>query len=179
MLVEIRGKKDQLQVRLWNENWNLCFMELKDKLKNIIKLQIEEIHLFIQNPISKTELKDIVSLTRSMQICIASITYIHQNAILETLDVIGVGHHQFDHDVLILSDIRMHTSITMVHGNLYVFGCVSGDIEFYSKQSKLYALRIEKLRMKMNDMPMRYIEYEPSCILQYERKEQGKWQDQL
>jgi hypothetical protein len=63
---------------------------------------------------------------------------------------------------------------------MYVFGKVSGEIEFYSKKSKLYALSIYKLRLKMNDMPMQYIQEYDKCVLQYQyRKEKGIWQDQL
>ena len=180
MLVEIKGRQDQIQVRLWNQDWIACLDELKQKLKSIQDLCIEAIYVFVQCELSKDECMELFHLVNSYNMSIASIVYVHQGSVLETLYEMDVGNYTFYHDVLILCDIPIHTSITVYHGNLYVFGVVSGEIELISKVSKLYALKISKLRIKMNDMPMRYIEHQDHCILQYIKgKETRVWQDQL
>ena len=180
VLVEIRGRQDQLQVRLFNQDFDACINELSNKLKDIQGLCIEAIYLFVQCELSKEECLQLFHLVNQLHMSIASITYMHQSSILETLYEMDVGNYEFYHDVLILCDIPIHSSITVYHGNLYVFGVVSGEIEFISKQSKLYALEINKLRIKLNDMPMRYIDSNSHCILQYEKRKETKlWQDQL
>ena len=180
MSIEIRGRQDQLQVHIHNLHWQHSMDELQVKLSSICDLHVEVIYVFMEYEMSKDELKSLFSLVNQLGMCIGSICYFHQNKMLETLDTIGIGNYKFDHDVLILNDVSMHTSITMYHGNLYVFGCVSGEVEFYSKMSKLYAVSIEKLRIQMNDMPMQYIEKRDHCVLQYEKRKETKlWKDQL
>lgn len=180
MTVEIRGKQDQVQVKLLNYQWMECMSTLKEKLKNIKELRIESIYVYVLLPMSLSEMMELFHLVRNQKICIAKISYVNQGSMIETVDHIGVGNFHYDHDVLILGDISPHTSLTLHHGNLYVFGKVSGDLEFLSKKSKLYAQKIEKLRIKFNDLPMQYVECKENCILEYEkRKEKGKWQDQL
>ena len=180
MLVEIRGRQDQLQVRLFNQDWNACMEELSKKLMDIQGLCIESIYLFVQYELSKEDCLNIFHLVHNLHMSIASISYMNQSSVLETLYEMDVGNYEFYHDVLILCDIPQHSSITVYHGNLYVFGIVRGEIELISKQSKIYALQIEKLRIKLNDMPMQYIDFKGHCILQYEkRKEIRRWQDQL
>ena len=180
MYVEIRGRQDQLQVYIKNSNRSLPMEELKQRLQPLQDLQVEVVHIFLEKMIESQEVLSLITLVNTCDMLVASISYTFQNAVIETLDAISIGHYDFYHDVLILSDIPLHTSITMYHGNMYVFGKVSGEIEFYSKKSKLYALSIYKLRLKMNDMPMQYIQEYDKCVLQYQyRKEKGIWQDQL
>ena len=180
MLVDIRGHKDQLQVYLHNGQIDACFHELSNKLADIRDLKIEAIYLFVEHNMTNEQLLMLFQLVNQMGMCIASIQYVHQYDVIQTLHEIGVGKYTFDHDVLLLSDVSMYTQITMYHGNLYVFGKVSGEIEMYSKQSKLYAVEVDRLQLKMNDMPWQYIHHKNHCILSYEkRKENRIWQEQL
>ncbi|MDD6468114.1 MAG: hypothetical protein PUF50_08055 [Erysipelotrichaceae bacterium] len=180
MIVEIRGKQDQVQVKLLNYLWDNCMKLMEEKLMNLKELRIESIYVYVLLPMTVIEIRELFQMVRKEDICIAKISYLNQGSMIETVDHIGVGNFHYDHDVLILGDISPHTSLTLHHGNLYVFGKVSGDIEFLSKKSKLYAQRIEKLRIKFNDLPIQYVEWKENCILEYKtRKDKGKWQDQL
>ena len=146
----------------------------------ISDLKIEVVYLFVEYPMSSEQIILLFSCVNGLGMCIGAIQYMHQFDMIQTLHEIGVGHYTFDHDILLLADVSLHTQITMYHGNLYVFGKVSGEIEMYSKQSKLYAVEIDRLRLQLNDMPMQYIHHDFNCILQYEkRKENRLWQEQL
>lgn len=180
MSIEVRGRQEQLQVFIKNSNGKVSITDLMNKLEPLEALQVEMIYIFVEKPLQSDEVLNIIKVVNQFHMMVASITYVFQNKMIETLETIDVGHFDFYHDVLILNDIPMHTSITMYHGNMYVFGKVSGEIEFYSKQSKLYALSIRKLRLKINDMPMQYIQEMDQCVLKYQnRKETKLWQDQL
>lgn len=180
MKVQVKGRQDKVVVEIDNREWEACKEELENRLPFMQALQIERVQIQLQQMPDEEQCLALFHTVNGCGICIEGLHIPLEQPQLQTVSTILAGSYVFEHDMLVLGDIKPHTTITMLHGSLYVFGTVSGTIECISREAVFYGLRCEKLHIKFNDDPMQYIETSGFVKMKYQGKEnQSIWHDQL